>query len=130
MEKPSHLIRTEIIISLVLRYGVILCGSIISLGLLAREIHLGHPDASSDVLIAELMRGGLLSSFTPLHSVADFSSAIKMWEPDAIMALGLLLLIILPVARVGMTVVLFLLERDWPFFFITSFVFLILMVGL
>ena len=46
------------------------------------------------------------------------------------MSLGLLLLIALPIARVGMTVVLFLIEGDFVYLGITLFVFAVLIAGI
>jgi uncharacterized membrane protein len=129
--QADHLIRTEIVISLVLRYGVILCGLVIALGLLLHEIHAsGAPGASSSAFISNLMRGEVLAGAPVPRSWQDFRAGFLSLSPDAIMAAGLLLLILLPVARVGMTVLLFLLERDWPFFFITLSVLTILLSSL
>lgn len=51
-------------------------------------------------------------------------------KPEDIMRLGLLVLILTPTARVTLTVILFLLERNFVFVVIASIVLVILLLGL
>lgn len=51
-------------------------------------------------------------------------------KPEDIMQLGLLVLILTPTARVTLTVILFLLERNFVFVVIASIVLVILLLGL
>jgi uncharacterized membrane protein len=50
-------------------------------------------------------------------------------RPRAIMTVGLLVLTLVPLGRVGFTFVLFLKEKDWPFTALTATVLLLLVVG-
>ncbi|MEP7344048.1 MAG: DUF1634 domain-containing protein, partial [Gemmatimonadaceae bacterium] len=58
-----------------------------------------------------------------LHSAATFSGR-------GLIQLGLLLLIITPVARVALSLVVFARQRDWMYIGITSIVLILLVVGL
>ena len=129
MEKAQKLIRTEIIISTVLRLGVIACSCVIAIGLVSRTLHLGSVTESSREIVSKLLSNGLVA-LDPPHTPARFWEGVSHLQPDTIMALGLLLLILLPIARVGMTVVLFFLERDWAFLVITLIVFSVLIFGI
>jgi uncharacterized membrane protein len=51
-------------------------------------------------------------------------------HPHAILTMGLLVLTLVPLGRVGFTFVLFLKEKDWPFTALTASVLLLLMVGI
>ena len=51
-------------------------------------------------------------------------------HPLAIIQVGLLVLILTPMARVGMTVILFIVQHDWRFVLITAIVLVILVLGL
>jgi uncharacterized membrane protein len=50
-------------------------------------------------------------------------------KPYAIIALGLLILIAIPVMRVAVLVVTFIVERDWLYVAITAFVLLVLLTS-
>ena len=128
--KSSELLRTEKIISYVLRYGVLLCGFVIALGLTIRLAHIGTVPGSSRALISELLQGHILAGISPVHEPREILNGLISHSADVTMAAGLLLLIALPIVRVGMTVFLFLFERDWAFFVITLLVFSILLVGI
>jgi uncharacterized membrane protein len=102
---------------------------VIAIGLLGRLLHLGFETASSRQIIGDLLRGQALE-FKPLHTPKDFLAGAVSFQPDAVMALGLVMLISLPVVRVGMTVILFLFEKDWVFLLITLVVFSVLLFGI
>ena len=59
----------------------------------------------------------------------DVLAGVAQFKPYAFIALGLLLLIATPVLRVAASVVIFLLERDYAYVFITLIVLLILIVS-
>ncbi len=59
----------------------------------------------------------------------DVIAGLAQFKPYALIALGLLLLILTPVIRVAASIVIFLLERDYAYVLITAFVLLILVVS-
>jgi uncharacterized membrane protein len=130
VHRPTQLLQAEVWIAYVLRYGVILCGAVISFGLAGRLFHFLPRTTASHELIGALIRGGEITNYAAPSSVAQFGLGLAHWDADAIMALGLLMLIGLPVTRVGLTVVIFLLERDWVYTVITLIVFAVLVSGL
>jgi uncharacterized membrane protein len=103
---------------------------IIGLGLVTRLAHIGTVRGSSRALLSELVQGHVLSGIAPVHRPAELLQGLLAHSADVTMAAGLLLLIALPIVRVGMTVVLFFFERDWAFFGITFLVFSILVFGI
>ena len=111
------LIPTEIIISGVLRGGVLISGSVIFLGLVLFLVHrewVGITD---------------LTTFTYPHNLGDVLSQAFHGSARAIIMLGLLLLIATPVSRIAISVVTFALERDWRYVAITALVLAILLVS-
>jgi len=129
IDKKQELIRAELIISFLLRTGVIVCGAVIGLGLFLRLTHLGAVDQSSPQIISDLLSGGVLTSYQPVSSLWDVLNGIADGRSDIFMTAGLLLLIALPIVRVAMTVIVFFHERDWPFMSITLFVLAVLLSG-
>jgi len=90
---------TTLIIGWILRGGVILSASIILLGLL---LLLSHP-------------GGLSQQQYFPHTLRQVEIGLLTLQPQAVIALGLLLLIATPVATVSASVVSFALEHDRPY---------------
>jgi uncharacterized membrane protein len=125
--KDENVIRAELAISWTLRVGVLICGALVAVGLLARLLHMGTTNQSSEHLIAQLMNGQAVEQ---LHPASSPSELFSDWQPDSIITMGLLLLIALPIIRVAMTVVIFLHERDWPFVGITLIVLSVLLAGI
>ncbi|HEX5501536.1 MAG TPA: DUF1634 domain-containing protein [Thermomicrobiales bacterium] len=115
----------ELWISYVLRTGVLTAGAIILVGLawfLVGGAH-GAGPASLDALIGG---GGHTLAVSPATIARDIAAG----DPIAVIQLGVLALILTPLIRVGMTAVLFLLERDRVFTIVTAIVFAILIIGL
>lgn len=111
----------EQIIGRLLQFGVLLAAAVVLIGaglLLARH---GATPADYSVFRSEP---------TELRSVAAIvRSAIAMNAP-AIVQLGLVLLIATPIARVGFTLVAFILQRDRTYVWITTLVMVLLLFGL
>jgi uncharacterized membrane protein len=125
------LAKAELAIAYVLRYGVILCAVVIALGLSARLLHLVPVHERSSALVAQLKAADLTAEPAAVpRTPSELGTGLKAFDPDAIMSLGLLLLIALPIVRVGMTVVLFLIEGDFVYLGITLFVFAVLIAGI
>jgi uncharacterized membrane protein len=128
--EDADLLRAELWISRVLRWGVLLSGSVIAVGLAARLLGIGTVHQRSDALIAAITAGREIAGPAVPTGAGELLAGLRACDPDVVIALGLLLLILLPVARVGMTVLLFLAERDWTYLVITLFVFSMLISSL
>lgn len=100
----------EDLISAFLRAGVILSAAVIGIGL-AIAVFRGTGIAAYPTTIS-----GVITGITTLNLMA-------------VIDLGLLLLIITPVVRVGMSVAVFLYERDYFYAAVTLFVLTVLMIS-
>lgn len=114
MEKEdSKIEEMEIIISNFLRIGVVLSAIIVFIGL-------------SMYLISG--NSGYTGSYFPT-TLSEILSGFIVFKPYAIILVGLLLLILTPVFRVGVSILVFVKEKDYLYVKITSFVFLILIIS-
>lgn len=104
------------IISVVLRGGVLLSAALLILGAIIYFAHVLWGGAPANPL-----------SFP--HSLGDVISGIGRGDPLAILALGLIVLLLTPVARVLISIFAFARERDWLYVGITALVLLILLVS-
>jgi uncharacterized membrane protein len=115
-ERDALLRQTELIISTVLRGGVLLSAGVILLGVL--------------VFYAEWLRGDASDEMATFpHSLGAVGHGLAHGDPLAIIALGLLLLLATPVLRVAVSVITFALERDWRYTTITLLVLAILVLS-
>ena len=130
IHRSSALLKAELAIAYVLRAGVALSGSLIAAGLFARIFHLVSVHGRSSELIAVLLTGQAPATDSFSSTTSGVIAGLRAFDPDAVMAIGLLVLIALPVIRVAMTVVLFLVERDYVYLLITLFVLSLLLLGL
>lgn len=108
--------RAELVISNVLRGGVLLSAVIIAAGVIlfyARSAQSAH---------------GLVDRPYP-HTLAAVFSGLAQGDPIAVIALGLLLLLATPVVRVAVSIFAFALERDWRYVTITALVLVILIAS-
>lgn len=112
--KESNIGEIELIISKSLRVGVLLSSSVILTGLLMFLIsgHSGYPE-----------------NFYPTTPSAVVSGCLS-FKPYAIILLGLMILIAIPVFRVGVSIIVFLKEKDYLYVKITTLVFIILIISL
>ena len=113
----NRVYKTENIISTLLRTGVLASLTCIVAGTLI--IFLRHPEYFSSR--AQLQHLTLQSASFP-HSLRDVFNGIKTLEGQAIVAIGLLLLIATPVMRVAVSILIFLHQRDRIFTLITAVV--------
>ena len=104
---------TEIFISKALRFGVALSAVVIGIGLM---------------LFFITGNSGYSGSTYPT-SLFDIVSGLFLLKPYAVILTGLLLLILTPVFRVGISVIIFLKEKDYLYTVITSIVFIILIIS-
>ena len=124
--------RMERLISAVLRGGVLLSAAVILFGvlLLALTRETGYalllPHHLSDILAFHPATG---PGYFPTAPATVLRGALA-GKPYAIIGLGMLLLIATPVVRVALSVVFFLVERDWLYVGITVFVLTVLLLSL
>ncbi len=112
-ENNSKIEEMEIIISNFLRIGVVLSAIIVFAGLLIFLIS-GNSGYSGD--------------YFPTTPTEIFNGLLLL-KPYAIILLGLIILILTPVFRVGVSILVFIKEKDFLYVKITSFVFLILIIS-
>ena len=118
--------KVELVISMVLRVGVIVSALIILVGLGLMFAH--HSSYLS-------IRGGvsyktLTSSGTQFpHSFAAVISSLSHWGGRGVVVLGVMVLILTPVLRVAVGVLSFLYERDIPMATVTFYVLLVLIAS-
>ena len=108
-------------ISVLLRAGVLLAAAIVALGGILHVIHRGS--AHSDY---HVFHGVPMDLRSPTFVVRAAISG----RPDAIIQLGLLLLILTPVARVAFSVFAFAIERDRMYVVMTLVVLAVLLYSL
>jgi uncharacterized membrane protein len=116
--KQETLIRqAELIISYVLRGGVLLSAAVVLTGVVTfywKYFSGGSPAFNT-------------ASFP--HTLASVWQGIVRGDSLAIIAFGLLILLATPVVRVAVSIVAFGLERDWRYVAITTIVLLILLIS-
>jgi uncharacterized membrane protein len=116
--------RAELIISGVLRTGVMASILLIVVGSLLTFVH--HREyVSSPAELERLTRPG---SAVPQTLAAVLSGALQLGG-QSIVAAGLLLLILTPVARVATSILAFIAQRDRRYVLITSVVLLLLLLS-
>ncbi len=123
--------RMETILSLVLRWGVILSGIVILLGL-ALVLLTGHSGygAGSDLeKILQYNESNVSLRFYPTDIQTIFSGLLTL-KPFAVIDFGLLMLIATPIMRIVTAIVLFSIERDTKYVLITSTVLAIIILGI
>lgn len=111
--KSSKIEDTEILISKTLRLGVVLSALIIGLGLIMLIVtgNSGYPGSSFPTSPVQILKG------------------LVVFKPYAVILTGLLVLILTPVFRVGISIITFIKEKDFLYVTITSIVFIILIIG-
>lgn len=114
-EPDQRLRQAELIISHVLRGGVVASAGIIAIGVLRFYLQMAFT--------------GQVTLNYP-HTLPTVIEQLTRGEPLAIVMLGLLVLLLTPILRVAISIVVFALERDWLYTIITLLVLLILLVSL
>ncbi len=128
----SKVFPTEEIISWILRVGVLTSALLIALGVVLLLVtgDTGYSSSSLSITGLEgLVQYNQNRSGEFPTTPGDVLAGVAQFKPYAFIALGLLLLIATPVLRVATSVVIFLLERDYAYVFITLIVLLILIVS-
>lgn len=116
--------RVELVISNLLRAGVLASLALVVLGTVLTFIH--HPDYfASPADLSRLVQPG--AAFP--HSLGDVMDGIRRLRGQAIVMTGLLLLITTPVMRVAVSIFAFIYQRDRVFTFITAMVLSLLLLS-
>ena len=116
--------KVEILISMILRIGVLTSLAVVLAGLLISFVH--HPDyLRSRQDLKQVTAPGRTSP----HNFHDVVDGIRQGRGEALTMLGLLLLIGTPVVRVAVSIFAFVYERDPVFVAITAFVLAMLVVS-
>ena len=114
----------ELVISELLRLGVTLSLATILVGLGLMFAH--HPDyLRSSADLARLTSPGAALP----HSLRDVIEGVRVWRGQAVVALGLIMLILTPILRVAVSIVAFAIERDRVFIAVTSAVLAVLLIS-
>lgn len=124
--KPIHI---ELFIAHLLRWGVGISFVIVTLGigLLLFTGQTGYQSIRLDDLNSIVKYQSGPPEYP--NSINDIVAGIVAFKPYALIALGLLILIAIPVMRVAVSVLAFLIERDWVYVAITAFVLLTLILS-
>ena len=123
-EQEARVRQAELIISAVLRVGVLTSLLVIVVGSLLTFLH--HPEyVSSASDLSRLMQPG---AAVP-HSIHEVITGIGKLRGQSIVAAGLLLLILTPVVRVAVSILAFRAQRDRTYVLITSVVLVLLLLS-
>jgi uncharacterized membrane protein len=126
-EEDRRVVRVEIVISWVLRIGVIASLAVVLAGMVLIFVH--HPDfLSSSTELQKLTHPAHPDDAFP-HTLSSVLQGALHTRGEAIVAVGLLLLILTPVTRVAVSVLAFLYQRDRVFTLITLAVLIILLMS-
>jgi uncharacterized membrane protein len=113
----------ECLISALLRGGISISLAVIVAGTTVSFIH--HPDyASSAAALARLTRPGMAP-----HDLREVAAGIAGFRGQALVMLGLLVLMATPVVRVAASLVVFARSRDRAFVLLTSTVLVLLLLS-
>jgi uncharacterized membrane protein len=116
--------RAELIISAVLRIGVVSSMVVILAGTLLSFLH--HRDYVTSP--AELQRLTQPGAAVP-QTLHDVEKGVAQLRGRSVVAAGLLLLILTPVIRVAASILAFVIQRDRTYVLITSLVLLLLLLS-
>lgn len=111
------------LVSTFLRYGVLIAALVILLGLIMLLIQVGP---SAFVYMPQIRGAEPGTDLTSLRAVVR---GLVPPEPEAVMDIGVLLLVTTPVLTVGAAMISFALEADWLYVAISGFVLAILLLA-
>lgn len=127
--RNQDLLRIELLIAQLLRAGVVLSFLILAIGIVAVVLtgQTGYEQIRLDDVNSIV---GYRTGHTPFpNSVTDIATGLVTFKPYAIIALGLVVLIAIPVLRVAVSVIAFARERDLLYVLITAFVLAMLILS-
>lgn len=120
---PEATTSPELLISSLLRYGVLASLALVSLGMLLTFIH--HPDYFFSV--EELQR--LTAPDHGPHQLADVTAGMMTVRGQAFVMVGLLVMMAIPVLRVALSLRIFRQQHDRAYVVITSVVLTLLVLS-
>jgi uncharacterized membrane protein len=122
---PAELVhKVELIISNILRGGVILSLFLITCGTTLSFVH------HTDYLSTPSDTKRLINSKTEFpHTLKETLAGVRDDRGQAVIVVGLLVLIATPVIRVGVSIVAFVIEKDAIFVALTTLVFALLLLS-
>lgn len=109
----SQIDEVELIISKLLMMGVLLSAIVIFIGF---------------IMFLAIGNSGYIGDTYPTNPIAILQGLV-LFKPYAIILTGLLILIATPVFRVGVSIIVFIREKDYLYVKITTLVFIILIVS-
>ncbi len=116
--------RFELIVSGILRGGVVASLALVLAGVVLMFVH--HPQyLRSSADLHRLTHPGVAFP----HTLAEVGRGLKVGQGHAVVAVGLILLILTPILRVAVSILAFAVQRDRPFVVITSLVLAILITS-
>jgi uncharacterized membrane protein len=127
-KQESHALRVELFIAHLLRWGVMTSFVVIAIGI-ASVVGSGQTGYHQIQLddIRSLVQYRPMPDFP--NTLGDVFDGVRSFKPYAIIVLGLLILIAIPVMRVAVSVIAFALEHDWLYVLITGFVLVMLLIS-
>jgi uncharacterized membrane protein len=121
--------RAELYLSYLLRGGVLLSAAIIIIGI-AMMFAIQHQSSYVSPSLSGLTSyPPRLNSVTIDTSITDIRTGLAQGDPDAVISLGLVVLIATPIMRVAASVFLFLMQRDYVYVLMTLFVLIVLLTS-
>jgi uncharacterized membrane protein len=120
----ERVVRVEIVISTLLRWGVRISLSVVVVGLIISFIR--HPEYRHSPQSLKVLTGR--DAVFP-HSIDAVASGVRHGSGPSIVMLGLFLLIATPVMRVAVSILAFAFQRDVTFVLITVGVLLLLLLS-
>ncbi|MBI3536592.1 MAG: DUF1634 domain-containing protein [Chloroflexi bacterium] len=128
IKRNQDTLQIELLIARLYLVGVIVSFLIVAIGVGALMItgQTGYSQSRFDDL-----NSMLTFRATPAfpNSLGDVFYGVAAFKPFAIISLGLLVLIAIPVVRVAVTVIIFARQRDWLYALITIFVLAMLLLS-
>ena len=116
--------RGELVISYLLRFGVLASIATILLGVVLMFVH--HPKYfESPEETKKLTEPGAVFP----HKPSEVVEALGQERGQAVVCVGLLLLIATPILRVAVSIIVFAAERDYVFVLLTTFVLAVLVLS-
>ncbi len=106
--------QAELVTANVLRGGVLLSASLVTIGAVMFYVHYAMYGADANLFP---------------HSIDTVLAGIARGDARSVIVLGLLVLLVTPVLRVAVSIFVFALERDWRYVVITSIVLGVLLLS-
>ena len=110
----------ELIIGQLLRYGVLLSSLVVAAGGIVYLIRHGYQQPAFDTFRGEPDK---------MRKPLEMLKAIGHGEGRPLIAFGLLLLILTPIARIAFSIIGYLLEKDYLYVLITGFVLAVILLN-